>query len=55
MAARALGAFTALRPPGQQAAAPEAGFEAVSEPAYATFFDEGLAGGIDLLTAVYPR
>jgi hypothetical protein len=61
LAARCLGALHALRPldqPGQPAkagAADQALAARLRRDAYATYFDEGLAGGAGLVCALYPR
>jgi predicted ATPase/DNA-binding CsgD family transcriptional regulator len=61
LAARCLGAVGALRPPDQPGRAAEA--DAVDQAlgvrltrdAYATYFEEGQAGGAGLVCALYPR
>jgi predicted ATPase/DNA-binding CsgD family transcriptional regulator len=63
LAARALGACEALGQPAQPAIAvhhqppgmPDDVVQALRAPAYATFVSEGRAGGITLLTTLYPR
>jgi predicted ATPase/DNA-binding CsgD family transcriptional regulator len=49
LAARCLGALTALGQPAEAEAD-----QALQDPAYATFVSEGRAGGIDLITTLYP-
>ena len=64
LAARCLGALDALGalappdqpgPPGQGGAVDKALAERLTGTAYATYFEEGRAGGAGLVTALYPR
>jgi hypothetical protein len=65
LAARCLGALQAITGPAPDGPGPglpapgtalDPGLrQALSQPAYATFVSEGRDGGIDLITALYPR
>lgn len=55
LAARCLGALQALDGPDPVSAVDPALTEALTRTAYATFYNEARTGGIELLTALYPR